>query len=101
MSEVDQFLASMKLDGKACPMPDRWNTVWKMLPGREKAREEGKLMVPLILGGWHESNYEDKRERFETHLRYAEEHGVLDRVFEYLQSLSASDWHGTHPGGDR
>lgn len=79
--------------GRICPQPKIWDQLWKMLP--DKHPVDGKWIppLPLILTAWCHTSDEEKRERFHAHLRYANEHGVLGEVANYLQALEPRDWH--------
>jgi hypothetical protein len=66
------LLAYAKANGRVCPAPAAWHSFWELLP-REKGRE---APVPLILGAWHFTDAEQKREVLREQIEYAARHGV-------------------------
>lgn len=75
-----------------CPLPTQWDRLWKMLSRRQRVDGGSTPPLPLILGAWHCSTSENKRERLRSHLEWAHEHGDLARVDEYLRSLAEDEW---------
>lgn len=69
------------------------NALWKLLPARDHLNGDWEPALPLILGAWWTANDEEKRQRFEEHLRWRHTHGALDEVSQYVRGLSESDWH--------
>jgi hypothetical protein len=49
--------------------------------------------LPLILGGWWESENSDKSERLIELINWAFEKNVSDIVWAYLKSLNEKEWH--------
>lgn len=47
---------------------------------------------PLILGGW-DSPWWAKRRQLEAQIRFAAEHGRLDRVDRFLRRLPEAEWY--------
>jgi len=48
--------------------------------------------IQLTLAAVYDITNDEKKDRLISHLRYAEEHGVLDEVEEYLKGLSDDHW---------
>jgi hypothetical protein len=88
---IGNLIAYARANKRICPMPDRWHTLWEMLP-KEKTMGVVLPSLPLILGGRSASNAE-KKKLFELHLRWANTHGALDAVDEYVRGLPEEDWH--------
>lgn len=78
---------------RVCPKPTYWNELWEMLPNRIRIGAGWEPSLPLILGAWWETSSKEKALRLETHIQWAEEHGVLDAVSDFLRSLPEWDWH--------
>lgn len=90
MCEDDRKQALLRYcsdDNRICPQPLRWQEFWRLIG------EPRSLSVPLILSGWNFSTDREKRERFESHLRYAIEDGMLDNAERFLMTLGVDDWH--------
>lgn len=92
-SNLEHLLQETSQNGRICPQPKVWNELWKLLPDREQANGKWTPALPLILAAWSETDDGEKRKRFEEHLRYADEHGALQVVSEYLHALHERDWH--------
>lgn len=90
--ELEALLAHARADHRVCPMPNKWNALWQLLPGIRRVGAGWDPPPPLILGGWWASSNWEKQERLALHMRYAAEHGVLDRVGSFLMALEPNDW---------
>ncbi len=73
-------------------MPQRWNELWEMLPDRRRVGTGWDPPAPLILAAWWDTPALSKMIRLQEHLRYADAHGMLTAVDEYLRRLPEQDW---------
>jgi len=78
---------------RVCPMPDNWNELWKMLPNRFRHGSGWEPSLPLIMAAWHDTPAMLKMIRLREHLEWAEKHGGLDAVDQFLRDLTEKDWH--------
>lgn len=94
MADVESILALCRQNGRVCPMPDRWNDMFKLLKvdGIDPFDRED-LLVPLILAAWHYSSDDSKAGRLEEHVRWADQHAILDRIAPYLSGLEEEQWY--------
>lgn len=90
--DLDAVLDHARSEGRVCPMPNKWNALWELLPDVRQAGGGWDPPPPLILAAWWSSSNWEKRERLALHLRYAAEHRVLDRVGRFLMALGPDDW---------
>lgn len=90
---LDDVLKEASRDGRVCPQPIHWNRLLEMLPDRRRVGMGWEPSAPLILAAWSESTDAMKRERFHYHIRWAQDHGVLDKVASLISSLTPDDWH--------
>jgi hypothetical protein len=75
-----------------CPEPVEWQILWGMLPNhQQKAGGCCNPPLPLILAASSCENWE-KRLRLRDHIQWADDHGVIDQVNEYLRGLSEAQW---------
>jgi hypothetical protein len=86
------LLEYVKANGRACPQPMSWNTLWEMLPKRRRADGRWEPALPLILAAWWETTTLRKHQRFLEHLEWARSHGCIGEVDTYLRALPESDW---------
>jgi hypothetical protein len=49
--------------------------------------------LPLILAAWWDTPILLKILRFREHLEWADAHGVLDVVFEFMKNRSENEWY--------
>ena len=89
---LDQLREYVRQNQRVCPMPDRWNELWKMLPNRHRVGAEWQPPMPLILGAWWHTPPLAKAGRLLEHLDYAAEQGVLTDVERFLRSLPENEW---------
>src|SRR6266446_6264737 len=84
---LEALLEYVRKDSRVCPIPQRWNELWKMLPGGRKVGDDSAPAPPLILAAWWDTPALLKMMRLAEHIRYAEAHGVLVLVDSYLRGL--------------
>lgn len=89
---LDSLLAYIESDGRICPMPQPWDRLWQMLPGRQRQGSSWNPPPPLILAAWWASSASSKLARLDVHIRYAAEHDALARVDDYLRNLPEDQW---------
>lgn len=80
-------------NGRVCPTPDRWNKLYDLLPETRRVGNGWEPALPLILGAWHHSSDLVKALRLEEHVRWADQHGALDKVAGFLRELGENEWH--------
>ena len=91
---IEEMLGSMDVAGRIWPVPQHWDAVWKMLPERTMdGSGHWQPKLPLILSGWWHSSDAEKRNRFESHLRWGDAHGALTDIANYLNALQPAAWH--------
>ena len=93
MSETSvALLAYCRHNHRVCPVPQRWNTLYEMLPQRKLTGVGWEPPLPLILDAWDGTPPLLKAMRLAEHLEWAAAHGVLDAVGQYLRGLPEADW---------
>jgi hypothetical protein len=96
MSTLEEIIAEASKGERVCPQPTVCTRLWEMLPDRRRVGVGWEPPLPLVLAGWWQSSDDDKRERFHLHLRWADEHGVLEAVASLLSKTKPEDWHMGH-----
>lgn len=92
---LQSLITFCRRDQRVCPQPQRWQMLWEMLPNRRQVDGRWQPSPPLILAAWHFSSDGEKMRRLDEHLEWAERHGAIDAVADYLHNLDEGDWH--HP----
>jgi len=93
MSEekLQSLIDYVQYDGRVCPMC--WQELWEMLPDRKQKTSGGwEPPLPLILAAWWDTTAEQKRERLIGHIKYAANHGILDKVDKFIRELDPDQW---------
>ena len=74
-------------------IPRDWNKLYKMLVSRRQLPSGGwEPVLPLILAAWHETDTDQKQQRFREHLEWAESQDQLVEICAYLRSLNGTEW---------
>jgi TPR repeat protein len=74
-------------------VPRNWNKLYKMLANRRQLPSGGwEPALPLILAAWHETDADQKQQRFREHLEWAGTQDQLGMIGAYLRSLQEAEW---------
>ena len=90
---VEELLAFCQAEQRVCLQPQPWNELWELLPDKKRVGAGWDPSLPLILSAWWHTSDEDKRSRFQSHIRWAAEHGALPSVSSFIKSLGPEQWH--------
>ena len=90
---VERLVAYCRENKRVCPLPQRWNQLWEILPNRERNGGGWKPSLPLILAAWHETPAILKMARLSEHIEWAAQHGALEPIAVFLRGLREEDWH--------
>jgi hypothetical protein len=55
--KLDDLLEFVKADGRICPNPQEWLTIYDMLPEKKRVGQGWEPAPPLILAAWWETPY--------------------------------------------
>ena len=93
MSEsVESLVAYCREENRVCPLPQRWNELWEMLPDRQRHGAGWEPALPLILAAWHDTPGTLKMLRLAEHIEWASQHGALEVVSKFLRGLAEDQW---------
>jgi TPR repeat protein len=74
-------------------VPKDWNRLYKMLANTYQLPSGGWVpALPLILAAWHETDADQKQQRFREHLEWAGSQDQLGMIGAYLRSLQEAEW---------
>jgi hypothetical protein len=93
MASLDEVLAEVTSNGRICPQPIKWNELWELLPNKQRQGAGWNPPVPLILAAWHETPHLMKMIRFQEHIRWANTHGKLEQINDFIRSLKQEEWY--------
>ena len=75
-------------------VPKDWNRFYKMLANTYQLPSGGWVpALPLILVAWHETDADQKQQRFREHLEWAGSQDQLGMIGAYLRSLHEAEWY--------
>ena len=89
----EALVAYCREKDRVCPVPAKWNELWKTLPDRVRVGSGWQPALPLILAAWHHTSNLDKMMRLADHIAWAQDHGVIDKVSAFLRDLPENEWH--------
>jgi hypothetical protein len=89
---AESLLAYCRESSRICPMPQRWNALWELLPDRKRVGGGWEPALPLILAAWDSTPYVQKMLRLAEHIEWAADHDALESVAVFLRGLSEEDW---------
>jgi len=89
---LDALLQHVRDKGRVCPVPRRWHELWEMLPARRRVGHGWEPPLPRILAAWWDTPPLMKMMLLQEHIWYADTHGVLTDIDQYLRRLPEDDW---------
>ena len=93
MATLEEVLAIAQANDRVCPQPQKWNELYELLPNRSRVGSGWEPPLPLILAAWWDTPAIAKIARFREHLDWADRHGAIDVVHNYIAALPEKDWH--------
>ncbi len=93
MISVEQVIEETEKNRRVCPQPVRWNELYALLPDRRRKGNGWEPPLPLILGAWWETSVLAKKLRLSEHISWADSHGALEEVLDFIKSLPEEDWY--------
>ena len=93
MTTLEEAITEATKNNRVCPMPSLWNQLYELLPNRKRKGFGWEPSLPLILAAWHEAPALSKALRLREHLEWAASNGAIDQVYNFMVSLSESDWY--------
>ena len=91
--KLNDLLSYCLNNGRVCPLPAKWNELWKILTKDREVQDSLKLNPPLILAAWNESTDQEKMLRLKEQLVYADQNSLIDLAESYLHRLNETHWY--------
>ena len=89
---VQSLIAYCRENARICPMPQQWSALWDLLPNRTRVGAGWQPPLPLILGAWDVTPDLQKKLRLAEHINWADKHGGLEPVAQFLHALCEEEW---------
>jgi len=87
---IQQFLNTVKAEGRSSPAGTHWNQFFEFLCARSLP-SRSTPPVPLILAASGESD-DNKHTRLSSQLEWALENGCLEEAIRYLEGIPVEKW---------
>jgi hypothetical protein len=93
MVTLEAILAEVQKNNRVCPQPQQWQKLYDLLPDKKRSDAGWEPALPLILAAWWDTPALPKILRLREHIEWADAHGCLAEVREFLSTLSEDQWH--------
>jgi len=92
INTLEELIAYCKDKNRICPQPQLWNEMWKKLKDKKQINSGWQPPIPLILAAWWDTPIISKQIRLIEHLTWANNHGQLKEIANYLTTLKEEQW---------
>ena len=89
---VGEAMVEARRNNRLCPLPGPWQALFEMLPNKDYGPPGLQPMPPLTASALRTTPSLAKRMRLRDHIEWADAHGGLDAVYEFLKSLPEDQW---------
>jgi hypothetical protein len=96
MNTLEELIQYCKDNDRVCPQPQLWNEMWNKLKDKKQIGAGWEPPLPLILAAWYVSPDSSKQFRLVQHLNWADSHGQLKEISDFLISLTEEQWFHTN-----
>ena len=93
MATLDEILAEVQKNNRVCPLPQKWNELYELLPNKRRKGNTWEPPPPLFLAAWWDPPAMLKMLRLRAHSVWASEQGALEAIHLFLAGLKEEDWH--------
>lgn len=88
---VQEVMVEARRFNRVCPKPDAWQRLYELLP--PDSRTQRAAPTPISGAAWQATSAMPKRMRLRDQVEWAEQHGGLQQVMDFLKSLPEAQWH--------
>ena len=92
-SKLEDLLDICTRNDRVCPHPPEWARLWEIIVGHKQEGVRWNPPRPMILALWWDTTAAEKRACLEQHLRWAHEHGLLEKIDIFIRNLSEDHWY--------
>lgn len=86
---ADTVIALARKRNRVCPRPSAWTALYALLEGERYVDLQPPPVEPWI---WSKLSALQKRMRLREHIEWAERHGRVEEVGNFLDQLPEDDW---------
>ena len=93
INNLEELISYCKDNNRICPQPQLWNLMWEKLKDKKTVGSAGwEPPLPLILAAWWDASPGSKQYRLMQHLNWANTHGQLKEISDFLIGLNEKQW---------
>lgn len=78
---------------RVCPRPDAWQRLYDLIPGKIESGPLRQPNPPLVGDAWNVTSAMPKRMCLRDQVEWAEHHGALEAVMQFLKALPEDQWY--------
>lgn len=93
MVNMEIVLSEATKNNRVCPQPKQWHKIYRLFEGISKKRNLSEPSLPLILAAWWDTPSIMKMIRFREHIKWANDNGCIQQVYDLLTSFSEDEWY--------
>jgi hypothetical protein len=93
MPTLEEVLAQIQANDRVCPLPQKWQQLYEMLPNKRRRGNGWEPSLPLILAAWHDTPALSKMLRLREHIEWAAANDCLTEIHAFLAGLPEGQWH--------
>jgi hypothetical protein len=93
MPDLEELIIYCQSNNRVCPLPQKWNDLYNLLPNTRRKDGGSIPSAPLILAAWHYASNRQKMLRLKEHIEWADQHRDLKKISKFIYSLNEEDWY--------
>ncbi|HZY20171.1 MAG TPA: hypothetical protein VFE82_17000 [Ramlibacter sp.] len=96
---ADDVMRIARRNDRVCPLPAVWRKMYMLLPVARQGEQVSRAAFPLDRLSWQVTSDLNKRLRLREQIEWAQAHGGLRELRDFLLGLNESEWHHHAPDG--
>ena len=96
INTLEQLIEYCKDINRVCPQPQLWNEMYNKLKDKKQIGSGWEPPLPLILATWWDASDISKQNRLLQHITWADTHGQITEIADFLTSLTEEQWFHTN-----
>lgn len=89
---IDAAMLVARRNNRVCPRPERWEEFYRLLQAHQAGAKAPKPPAPATGAAWTVTPSLTKRLCFREQVEWADRHGLLEPVMEFMVHLDEADW---------
>jgi len=89
---IDAAMLVARRNNRVCPRPELWEELYRLLQSHQAALKAPKPPAPATGSAWAVTPSLTKRLCFREQVEWADRHGVLETVMQFMVRLDEAQW---------